>query len=189
MKHYERWFKWWLAGAAFLALCILVTPLVVREVNEYRIDRRVDQWMPLIEKHAKSRELPVELVRSIVRAESAGRPDAVSPVGARGLMQLMPDALEDMQRSRRFDVGKGDLFDPDYNLSVGTAYLRHLLDRFEGDPHLALAAYHMGPTKVRRHLNANPKLTGPQLVEKYGGPQTRAYVKTVMAHAKPRSGS
>ena len=78
----------------------------------------------------------------------------------------------------------GDLFDPDYNVQVGTTYLAYLLDRFDGDRTLAVAAYHMGPTAVRRAMNEDPDLKSIDLVQKYGGPQTRAYTAKVLRDAE-----
>lgn len=80
------------------------------------------------------------LVASIVEAESSFRPDAVSPKGALGLMQLMP-----------FHFGELDEpFDPQLNLDRGTAFLATLERRYEGDVRLAVAAYHAGPGAVSR---------------------------------------
>lgn len=132
----------------------------------------------MIAKHAEARDLPVDLVRAVVEAESGGDPTARSEVDARGLMQIMPITLKDVRQ--RFDLPAGDLYDPEYNLLIGTHYLRYLLDRFDQDLTLALAAYHMGPTRVARHLKRDPSLTPEKLVEQHAGPKTRAYVARVL---------
>ena len=82
------------------------------------------------------------LLAAMVQAESSFRPRVVSPAGAIGLMQIMP-ALAATH-------GTGDPFDPATNLDTGARYFSHLLQRFEGDVTLALAAYNAGPTAVRR---------------------------------------
>ena len=78
----------------------------------------------------------------------------------------------------------GDLFDPDYNVAVGTTYLAYLLKRFDNDRTLAVAAYHMGPTAIRRAMYADPGLSSLDLVQKHGGPQTRAYTAKVLRDAE-----
>jgi soluble lytic murein transglycosylase-like protein len=78
----------------------------------------------------------------VVQAESAFDPAAVSPVGAQGLMQLMPTTATLM--------GVSDPFDARQNVFAGTKYLSQLLDRFDGDVALALAGYNAGPTRVAR---------------------------------------
>ena len=80
------------------------------------------------------------LVASVIEAESNFRPDAVSEKGAIGLMQVMPFHLESPELP----------LDPEQNLEIGTAYLETLLERFDGDLALALAAYHAGPGAVER---------------------------------------
>src|SRR5262249_56578181 len=74
------------------------------------------------------------LVEAIVQTESAGNPTAVSPKGARGLMQLMPE--------RASELGVRDSFDPRQNVDGGVRHIRELLQRFGGDVTPALAAYH-----------------------------------------------
>jgi len=98
------------------------------------------------------------LVASVIEAESSFRPDAVSPKGALGLMQVMPFHLED---------GDG-LLDPEENLEVGASYLSSLLDRYDGDLALGLAAYHAGPGAVDRYDGVPPYRA------------TRAYVAKVL---------
>lgn len=158
---------------------MLLIPLLVDWWHMRGIERRLEAHLPRINQHAREQNLPPQLVIEVVRAESGGDPLAVSKAGARGLMQIMPDTHDDLVT--RFGVGRGDLHDPDYNLKLGTTYLRHLMDRFDSDVTLTLAAYHMGPTKVAKLRKANPKLSSTQLVAKYGGPQTRAYVRTITA--------
>lgn len=106
--------------------------------------------------------LPPGLVRAVVWAESDFRQGAVSPKGAIGLMQLMPETAAELGVNPR---------DSEQNLQGGTAYLRQMLDRFEGDPEQllkALAAYNAGPGQVARHGGIPPF------------PETAAYVRRVV---------
>ncbi len=156
---------------------MLLIALAVDWFHAYRIERRLEAHLPRIGRHAEARGLPVELVVEVVRAESGGDPLAVSPANARGLMQIMPATERDLVD--RLGAPRGDVFDPDYNLLLGTTYLKHLMDRFDGDVHLVLAAYHMGPTKVARLRKDHPALSSRDLIARYAGPRTRAYVATI----------
>lgn len=89
------------------------------------------------------------LLAALVEAESSFLPNAVSPVGAVGLTQVMPSTAEWLG-------ARGDLKDPGANLDVGARYLSRLLDRFDGDVELALAAYNAGPTNVLRYGGIPP---------------------------------
>ena len=105
--------------------------------------------------------VPIAWIRAVMRAESAGDPRALSPKGAMGLMQIMPETWRDLRA--RYGLG-ADPFDPHDNILAGAAYLRELHDRY-GSPGF-LAAYNAGPGRYERHL-----ATGRPLPD-----ETRAYV-------------
>lgn len=142
---------------------------------------RVAQWEDPIRQYAELHGLNPRLVRAVVLAESSGNPNAHSPADAKGLMQITPITHQDALQ--RFGLSDGDLFDPLYNLKVGTAYLAYLLERFDHDRTLALAAYHMGPTRVSQRRRENPGLSSAEFVEQHAGPKTRAYVRRVLDEA------
>jgi soluble lytic murein transglycosylase-like protein len=99
---------------------------------------------------AKKYQLPDSFVRSVMKAESGFQPNAVSPKGAIGLMQLMPDTARVLGVDPR---------DPHQNADGGAEYLRQLLARYENDPNqvlLALAAYNAGPAAVARYHGVPP---------------------------------
>jgi soluble lytic murein transglycosylase-like protein len=102
----------------------------------------------LIDEASKSAGVDPRLVTAVVGRESAFNPAAVSPVGAQGLMQLMP-------QTARY-LGITDPFDPRQNVFAGAKYLRKLLDTFSGDIDLTLAAYNAGPGAVARYRGVPP---------------------------------
>nr|WP_320113858.1 lytic transglycosylase domain-containing protein [uncultured Desulfuromonas sp.] len=103
------------------------------------LKERIEQ---LIERVAQQVELPSWLIHSVVSAESSYQPDAVSPAGAQGLMQLMPETAREM--------GVDNSFDPQQNLVGGSRYLKRLLNKYDGDLDHALAAYNWGQGNVDR---------------------------------------
>ena len=88
------------------------------------------------------------LIRAIIHAESAYQPEALSPRGAQGLMQLMPETQKELQIV--------DVFDPTSNIEGGTLYLSRLLNQFDQDVELAAAAYNAGPGAVREYGGIPP---------------------------------
>ncbi len=120
------------------------------------------------------------LVAAVVREESSFHPQARSPVGARGLMQLMPETARPMARARGLSFNNGDLLDdPAANLDMGAAFLAGLLREF-GDARLAVAAYNAGPTRVREWWGARRSDDLEVFVEQIPFNETRAFVKRVM---------
>jgi soluble lytic murein transglycosylase-like protein len=168
-----------LLAAAVLAAGAWGTYCLLRWRHDERIEARLDRLAPIIWKHAQANSLPTGFVRDVIRAESGADELAASARNAKGLMQITPIAMEEVCRVRGIAKG-GDLFDPDYNVQLGTAYLRILLDKFDGDVHLALAAYHMGPTKLLQARRANPAMTGREIVEKVAPPTTIRYCRSVL---------
>lgn len=149
-------------------------------LREQTIRGSIDVRGPVIYRCAEEFSLPADLIRAVIRVESKGEADAVSPRGARGLMQVTDETKEEVRR--RLRIEDGDLLDPEYNIHVGSAYLRLMIDRFSGDVYLALAAYNMGPTKLARMLREHPDLTGRQVVERFAPKETRNYCRKVYRH-------
>ncbi|MGA7340337.1 MAG: lytic transglycosylase domain-containing protein [Terracidiphilus sp.] len=114
----------------------------------------------MLARAGKAHNLDVDLLASVVKAESGGNAQAVSPAGARGLMQLMPKTAA--------ELGVNDSFQPDQNVSGGSAYLDALLTRYGDNLALALAAYNAGPAAVDKYHGIPPYR------------ETRAYVARVI---------
>ena len=111
-----------------------------------------------VQKAALKYEIEPELIHAVIRTESNGNYRAVSKKGAMGLMQLMPSTANDMN--------VGNPFNPEENINGGTRYLRFLLEKFDGNVTLAVAAYNSGPTTVERYGNIPPIAETKQYVNR-----------------------
>src|SRR6476646_2782008 len=101
-----------------------------------------------VDRIAQKNQLPPQLVHSVIKVESNYNPNAISPKGAQGLMQLIPST------ARRFGVTNA--FNPVENVEGGARYLRYLVDLYKGDYRLALAAYNAGEGAVAKHRGVPP---------------------------------
>ena len=102
------------------------------------------------QRHGQAQQVPSTELMAIARRESAFYPQAQSPVGARGLMQLMPATGQQVASALGQRGGSAELFEVDHNVLLGSAYYRQLLDRFGGNRVFALTAYNAGPHRVDR---------------------------------------
>ncbi len=135
---------------------------------------------PFIERVARENGVSPSLVKAVALVESGFDPHAVSSKGAQGLMQLMPGTAQ--------EYGVRDAFDPLQNLRAGAKHLRRLLDEFDGDLTLALAAYNAGSGAVRRHGGVPAYRETREYVRKVQGKlgdSTRHRRETRPAPAKP----
>jgi len=111
-------------------------------------DIRTTLYDELIERYAQANDVRTDLVRAVVQVESGFNQWAKSPKGAMGLMQLMPATMR--------EFGVRDAYNAEQNLRGGVAYLKQLLDRYDNNEVLALAAYNAGPGAVDRHGQTVP---------------------------------
>ena len=134
-------------------------------------------------KFAKERQMDSSFLFALARQESAFYAQAQSPVGARGLMQLMPATAQ--YTAKKLGVkytGVASLFDPEVNVRLGSAYIKQLLNDYNGNRILASAAYNAGPSRVKRWRAASPGLAADVWVEIIPYKETRGYVQSVLAY-------
>jgi soluble lytic murein transglycosylase-like protein len=132
-------------------------------------------YADIINRYAISENLNPKLVAGLIQSESSFQPHAVSNTGAVGLMQIMPNTWRQIQQQTRICSARhnGDCttecyYNPEVNIRVGTAYLSQLVNRYQGNKVLALAAYNAGPGAVDKYNSVPPY------------PETEAYVERVL---------
>jgi hypothetical protein len=126
--------------------------------------RNPEEFAPIIDALSTEYGVDRSLVKAVIHAESGYNPNAVSPKGAQGLMQLMPKTAQGLKVNNSFD--------PKENIRGGIRYLRFLLDTFKGDVSLALAAYNAGMSKVSQYGGVPPYR------------ETRDYISRVLSYQK-----
>ncbi len=129
-----------------------IMPKAAVDISEIQNEKKIIKKPKSFRRIAfsKSRKYKIEpsLVYALIKVESNWDARALSRAGAKGLMQLMPSTAKEMDVKNPFD--------PEENIEGGIRYLRYLLDRFNGDVTLALAAYNAGPNKVRKFKGVPP---------------------------------
>ncbi len=133
-----------------------------------------------IVREARAQGLEPHLVAAVIEVESAGRPQAVSHVGALGLMQILPETGRELAQKHGVPwSGPDTLFDPAINVKLGAAYLRELTNRY-GDVSIALAAYNWGPGVIDQRLR-----DGDTLPSEYIDSVMRAFVRDPAVTTRP----
>ncbi|HEX7125998.1 MAG TPA: transglycosylase SLT domain-containing protein [Thermodesulfobacteriota bacterium] len=130
----------------------------------------VAKYEPLIAEAAARHKVEPALIKAVIRAESNFDPRAISRKGAQGLMQLMPETAS--------LYGLSDPFEPRANIEAGVRHLKRLLEKYDGDLRLALAAYNAGEQAVERYGRRIPPF-----------PETQGYVRTVLRHHEAYGGA
>ncbi len=135
-------------------------------------------------KNADAQKLNPAVIYGLIRRESAFNQRAMSPVGARGLMQIMPRTGRQIAKELKDKwKNKSKLFNPETNVKYGAYYYKQLLNQFNGHYALAAAAYNAGPHRVKRWLPDNKTLAADVWVETIPFKETRAYVSAVLTYA------
>lgn len=132
-------------------------------------------------RYAEARDMEQSFLYALARQESALYPKAQSPVGASGLMQLMPATAAHMAKKIGFELqGSRQLIDPEVNVNLGSAYIKELLDNYGGNRILAAAAYNAGPGRVRQWRRLSGGKSFDVWVENIPYRETRNYVQNVL---------
>lgn len=133
--------------------------------NDFKrsLTKRIDSFDDIINTTSDTFGVDKNLIKAVISAESAGKKEAVSKAGAKGLMQLMDGTAG--------DLGVKNSFDPKQNILGGTNYLKQMMDMF-GDKEMGLAAYNAGPSKVSQYNGVPPF------------PETQAYLERVKLYEK-----
>jgi len=139
---------------------------------------------PVLSIHVPSPPDPA-FTHAMMRQESMFNADSVSPAGARGLMQLMPETAKDICRKINAGYSESRLSEPSYNLRLGTAFMNDLLNRFEGSYVLALAAYNAGPRRAREWMEQfgdprSPGVDPVDWIETIPVYETRNYIQRII---------
>ncbi|HEX6179225.1 MAG TPA: lytic transglycosylase domain-containing protein, partial [Thermoanaerobaculia bacterium] len=133
-----------------------------------------------IDEHAKKQQLDPELVRALILQESYYNPKARSPVGATGLMQLMPPTAKEHAKKLGIVFAASRLENPEVNVQIGTYHLRMLVNLFRGNTYLALASYNAGQGNVMKWRRAAPRKPIDEFLESIPFQETRNYVKRIV---------
>ncbi len=137
-----------------------------------------------MEAAAKKTAVPLQWLYAITRQESAFMFDARSPVGALGLMQLMPNTAKQVARAERIKITPEQLLKPETNIRLGSVYLRDMAQRFGGNRILATAAYNAGPSRISTILRDQTQpLSADVWIELLPYKETREYVQSVLTFA------
>lgn len=142
-------------------------------------------WYEAFKKETQNKNIPQSFAMAIARRESAWNPEAQSPVGALGLMQVMPATAAHTVKMYHIPnyTNSSQLFNPEMNIQIGTGYLSYVYQKFGQNRAFAAAAYNTGPSRVKNWLN---KRTGKwdliAFIESIPFLETRQYVKNVLAY-------
>jgi soluble lytic murein transglycosylase len=164
-------------GAGVVAAGLVVAVVLVRVFGVDEVIKELT--LPLrhedvIRQQAREKDVDAALIAAVIYSESKFS-DVTSSAGARGLMQITPEAAKFIEKQSGGTTFKlSDLSDPELNIRYGTFLLRELLDRYEGDEAAALAAYNAGPGNADKWGGADLS------VAEIPFPETRAYVEEVL---------
>lgn len=167
------WFRW-------ICLVLLLTGFAVWAWPRPSVQRLRYPLLfrELVLQEAARAQLPPSLVAAVIFQESEFHPAACSAVGARGLMQLMPETAEWVHQALEARPGKPDLLEPTTNVRLGSTYLNYLRERFQGQQVAVLAAYNAGPQQTQDWLNEKPGQ--PFEIQDIPFAETRCYVEAVL---------
>jgi hypothetical protein len=138
----------------------------------------------LIDRYSRERNQDRALIYALIREESFFRADAVSPANAYGLMQLLLGTAQQTARPLGVVPVKNDLFNPDINIRFGVEHFKYLVDKYDGKPYLALAAYNAGEGRVSEWLKRFGNVPQDEFIEMIPFTETRNYVKNILRNCR-----
>lgn len=164
----------------FLLILIVVLGIIIYNTVELAFQTIYPRkYSALVEKYAAEYQLSEAFVYAVIETESGFDKDAVSKVGARGLMQMMPETFKWIKTKTGEKLSDDALFEPEVSIKYGCFLLRYLLDEFENEE-TALAAYHAGIGRVKKWLK-DPKYSDDgETVARIPYDSTKAYTEKVM---------
>lgn len=186
-RYKKRYPSWYYALITILVL-IVIAALVLVVFNHRGVLRRkaLEKFYPVkyseyVEKYSEEFDVDKNLVYAVIKCESDFNPEDESSAGAMGLMQMVPDTFRFCQEKLDGEVTHDteDLFDPETSIKYGTYYLKYLLERYDGDERLAIAAYNAGETNVDEWLSVRKYSNDGKTLNEIPFPETREYVKKV----------
>ena len=175
-------FGMWVALAAIMGVLSAVAFTFFAMSSDYM---KPDEVRKLVRVHSVPDTEFENFVMAVIRAESSFRPQVVSPAGAIGLMQIMPDTAEFVARLHDEPTPSEQMLkEPGLNIQYGVRYLKWLRKEFGKQKEVVLAAYNAGPAKVRKWLAANQHQDAVTVVKNCPYKETRVYISRVMRHYK-----
>ncbi len=198
-KKREATRQWWYAVSKLSKKEILLAAKYAQELNWKQVAiftlAKAKYWddvavrFPMayktqVQQNAQKQQLSPAIIFGLIRRESAFNKNAKSPVGARGLMQIMPKTGQQIARELKEKwKSSNQLLNPATNLKYGSYYYKQLLKQFDGHYALAAAAYNAGPHRVNRWLPRDNTLAADIWIETIPFTETRAYVSAVLTYA------
>lgn len=167
-----------------IALILTIWGMIAGEQNKVRdiLRRHPMKYTEEIRRYAAENNLEPAYVASVVLAESSYDPQAVSSVGAQGLMQIMPETGEWIAGKLKESYFDGCLFDPDTNLRYGCWYLGYLMNRYNQDKKCSSAAYHSGQGTVDKWLADPAYSSNGNTLDVIGGDNAAVYVERILKY-------
>lgn len=141
------------------------------------------EYTEFVEVYARENNLSEDFVYAVIKCESGFENDAVSSVGAKGLMQIMPDTFDWIKMKLKDDASYEDIFDPELNIEYGCYLYGYLMEKYESEE-LALAAYHAGTGNVNKWLKDSEYSDDGKALKDIPFPSTKKYVTKVIETKK-----
>lgn len=174
----HKWKKWLIA--VFILVIVAVTVAVMAPELSKKYSYKV-KYSEYVDKYAQANNIDKYLVYAFMRTESSFNEKATSNVGARGLMQIMPDTYDwvKMRIKDKREISFDDMYNPEYNIEYCTYLIGYLMKKYDNNLTLSIAAYHAGFNQVDRWLADSSISKDGKTIEIIPSKSTAHYVKKV----------